>query len=125
MTVLIDSWAWIEYFKGSKSGGQVKEIIEDSDERAVISAVNVAEVYGWILRYYDEGVAEEKRAAMRERAFVCDVDEEIAVEAARTKQQKKWGLGDAIVFATAKKSEATIVTGDPHFRDLENVIFLG
>ena len=125
MTVLIDSWTWIEYFKGSKSGERARKIIEDSDERAIVSAINVAEVYGWIMRCYDERAADEKRAAMRERAFVCDVDEEIAVEAARTKQQKKWGLGDAIVFATAKKSEATIVTGDPHFRDLENVIFLG
>ena len=125
MTVLIDSWTWIEYFKGSKSGEQARKIIEDSEERAVISSVNVAEVYGWILKYYDEGVAEEKRAAMRERAFVCDVDEEIAVEAARMRRQKKWGLGDAIVFATAKKSEAVIVTGDPHFRNTGNVIFLG
>ena len=125
MTVLIDSWAWIEYFKGSKAGEQVKKLIEDSEERAVISAITIAEVYGWILRSYDEEVAEEKRAAMRERAFVYDVDDDTAVEAAKIKHQKKWGLGDAIVYATAKKSEATIVTGDPHFKNLEQVVFLG
>lgn len=125
MTVLIDSWAWIEYFKGSRTGEEAKRVIEDSDERAVISAINIAEVYGWILRFYDEETAEEKKAAMRERAFVCDVNDEIAVEAAKTRHQRKWGLGDAIVYATAKKADATIVTGDPHFRDLEQVIFLG
>lgn len=125
MTVLIDSWAWIEYFKGSKLGGEAKKLIEDSEERAIVSAINIAEVYGWILRFYDEKIAEEKKAAMRERAFVCDVDEETAVEAAKTRHQKKWGLGDAIVYATAKKADATIVTGDPHFRDLEQIIFLG
>lgn len=124
MTVLIDSWAWIEYFKGSKAGEHSKKIIEDSEERAVISAINIAEVYGWILRSYGEDFAEEKKAAMKERAFVVNVDDEIAVEAAKARHLGKWGLGDAIVFATAKKEDASIVTGDPHFKGLENVIFL-
>ncbi len=125
MTVLIDSWAWIEYFKGSKHGGEAKKLIEDSEERAIVSAINIAEVYGWILRFYDEETAEEKKAAMRERAFVRDVDEEIAVEAAKTRHQRKWRLGDAIVYATARKEGATIVTGDPHFRDSEQVNLIG
>ena len=122
---MIDSWAWIEYFKGGRAGEEAKKVIEDSEERAVISAINIAEVYGWILRFYDEKVAEEKKTAMRERAFVCDVDYEIAVEAAKIRHQKKWGLGDAIVYATAKRAGATIVTGDPHFRNSEQVTFLG
>ncbi|KAF5415404.1 MAG: tRNA(fMet)-specific endonuclease VapC [Candidatus Methanophagaceae archaeon] len=124
MTVLIDSWAWIEYFRGSKAGEQIKGVIEDSEEKMVISTINIAEVYRLILRFYSEDFAEEKIEAMKQRAFVCDVIEEIAVEAAKIKHKKKWGLGDSLIYATAKKEGARVLTGDPDFKDVEGVIFI-
>nr|CBH36731.1 conserved hypothetical protein containing PIN domain [uncultured archaeon] len=124
MTVLIDSWAWIEYFRGSKAGEQIKGVIEDSEEKMVISTINIAEVYRSILRFYSEDFAEEKIEAMKQRAFVCDVIEEIAVEAAKIKHKKKWGLGDSLIYATAKKEGARVLTGDPDFKDVEGVIFI-
>ena len=83
MTVLIDSWAWIEFFQGSNAGAAVMGYLDD-DQDLIISAVNLAEVYRWILHFYDERIAEEKKAAMKERCLLIDVDEEIAVEAARS-----------------------------------------
>jgi len=124
LTVLIDSWAWIEYFRGSKAGEQIKGVIEDSEEKMVISTINIAEVYRSILRFYSEDFAEEKIEAMKQRAFVCDVIEEIAVEAAKIKHKKKWGLGDSLIYATAKKEGARVLTGDPDFKDVEGVIFI-
>lgn len=124
MTVLIDSWAWIEYFRGSKAGEQIKGVIEDSEEKMIISTINIAEVYRSILRFYSEDFAEEKIEAMKQRAFVCDVIEEIAVEAAKIKHKKKWGLGDSLIYATAKKEGARVLTGDPDFKDVEGVIFI-
>ena len=123
MTVLIDSWAWIEYFKGSKKGEKAKKYIEGK-ERAIISAINIAEVYRWILKYYDEKIAEEKRKVMKERCFVISVDDEIAVNAAKIRNERKWGLGDSLIYATAKKENASVLTGDPDFKGLENVIFI-
>ena len=123
MTVLIDSWAWIEYFRGSKSGEKVKKYIEGK-EKAIISAINIAEVYRWILRFYDEKIAEEKIEVMKERCFVIPVDEEIAVMAAKIKHEEKLGLGDAIIYATAKKEKAILLTGDSDFRNKKNVIFI-
>jgi len=123
LTVLIDSWAWIEYFRGSKSGEKVKKYIEGK-EKAIISAINIAEVYRWILRFYDEKIAEEKIEVMKERCFVIPVDEEIAVMAAKIKHEEKLGLGDAIIYATAKKEKAILLTGDSDFRNKKNVIFI-
>lgn len=124
MTVLIDSWAWVEYFKGSKLGEKVKRCIE-SDEKAIVSAINIAEVYRWILRFYSEEVAEEKIGVMKERCFVIPVDEDIAVTSARIKHKEKMGLGDAIIYATAKKENAVLLTGDSDFKGKENVISIG
>ena len=123
MTVLIDSWAWIEFFQGSRAGAVVMGYL-GGDSDLIISTVNLAEVYRWILRYYDESSAEKKREAMKERCTLIDVDEEIAVQAARIRNQLNWGLGDSIVYATARREAARVLTGDSDFRGQDDVIFL-
>lgn len=128
MTVLVDSWAWIEYFKGSTAGEKVKGIIEGSQEKIIVSSINIAEVYNSFLRDYshpdNERYAEASRKAIKQRSYVYEVDEEIAVDSARIKHEKKWGLGDSIIYATAKREGAKVLTGDPHFKSLNDVIFL-
>jgi predicted nucleic acid-binding protein len=120
---LIDSWAWIEYFRGSKAGDRAREWIESS-EKAVISTINVAEVYRWILLSYDEDIAEEKRRVMKRRCFVIPVTETIAVDAAKIRKEKGFGLGDAIILATAKEEKARILTGDEDFGEVDDVIII-
>jgi len=128
MTVLVDSWAWIEYFKGSTAGEKVKEFIEYSQDKIIVSAVNIAEVYNSFLRDYsppdNKRYAEASRKAMKKRSYVYEVDEEIAVDSASIKNEKKWGLGDSIIYATAKREGAKVLTGYPHFKGLKDVIFL-
>ena len=123
MIVLIDSWAWIEYFKGSPKGRTVQEYAE-GDAFVVISSINLAEVYGWILRFYDEKIADEKADEMKKRSFVCPVDAEIAIASAKLKCERKWSLGDSLIYATAKKEDAKVLTGDPHFKGLKETIYV-
>ncbi|MEE8168664.1 MAG: type II toxin-antitoxin system VapC family toxin [Candidatus Hydrothermarchaeales archaeon] len=124
MTVLIDSWAWIEYFRGSETGRKAGRIIEDEEE-AVVSTINIAEVYRWVLRFYDEDKAKEKVSAMKQRCFVINVTEEIAIKSAKIKHETKLGLGDAIILATANQGNARVLTGDPDFKGMEDVVYLG
>ena len=124
MTVLIDSWAWIEYFRGSEAGEKAREYIESENE-IIISTINMAEIYRWILRFYDEKIAEKKRNFIKKRVIIIDVTEEIAIEAAKIKHKLKWGLGDSIIYATAKQEKAKVLTGDPHFKGLKDVIYIG
>jgi predicted nucleic acid-binding protein len=123
LTVLIDSWAWIEYFQGSETGRRVRDYLED-DPELIVSSINISEVYRWILRFYDENAAESKREAIKERCVVVDVDEMIAVAAAKIKHQFGWGLGDSIVYATARQLGAEVLTGDSDFKGRDGVIFL-
>lgn len=128
MTVLVDSWAWIEYFKGTLAGEKVKELLENSQDKIIVSTVNIAEVYNSFLRDYsypdNDRYAKASRSAMKQRSYICEVDEMIAVDSAKIKHEKKLGLGDSIIYATAKREEAKVMTGDPHFRGLNDVIFL-
>jgi len=40
------------------------------------------------------------------------------------KRVKDWPLADSIIYATARSRSAQLVTGDPHFESLEDVVFI-
>lgn len=123
MTVLLDSWTWIEYWKGGPHARAAAVHIE-GDEEAVTSTVNLAEVYFWILKYYDEDTAVRKASTMEKRCLLIPVERRIAVEAAKARKQHGLALVDSLVYATAEEVGAKLVTGDPDLRDLEGTIFL-
>ena len=124
MTVLIDSWAWIEYWKGGRYSEGVVSYIE-GDEEAVVSTINLAEVYYWILRFYDRKIAEQKRALIEKRCYIIPVEMSIAVEAAKIRRELHLALADSLILATARQSGAKLVTGDHDFKQLKETIFIG
>ncbi len=125
MTVLIDSWAWVEFFAGTEIGEKVKAYVMDADQEIVVSSINLAEIYRLALDRFDEQTAEKRRRAMMARCYLIPVDEEIAVRGAKLRHERDWGLGDALIYATAVREGAEVLTGDPHFKGLKDVIFLG
>ena len=125
MTVLIDSWAWVEFFRGSKKGEEIKAYVMDENQDIIISSINLAEIYRLALDRFDEQTAEKRRRAMISRCYLIPVDEEIAIKGAKFRHERDWGLGDALIYATAIREEAKVLTGDPHFKGLKDVIFLG
>ncbi len=74
---------------------------------------------------FDEQTADKRRRAMISRCYLIPVDEEIAVQGARFRHERDWGLGDALIYATAIREGAEVLTGDHHFKGLRDVIFLG
>jgi len=124
MTVLIDSWSWIEYWRGGPHSAKAAKFIEGS-EMALGSTINLTETYFWVLRHYGEKNAEEKRETLKKRCFLIPVDEEIAVEAARLKSGLKTSLADSLILATARGRGAKVVTGDPDFKQIPDAIFIG
>jgi len=129
MKYVIDSFAWLEYFMGSPRGKAVKEIIDSSADEKFTPAICVAEVYAKSLKNEGEAMAETRRNFMRDRGAVASLDEGRAVEAAKIDVAKKrevyrWGLADSIVLATARELGAKVVTGDSHFKGLQEVIMI-
>jgi len=124
MTVLIDSWAWIEYWKGGELAKQAARYIE-GDEESVVSTINIAEVYFWVARYYDEDAAEEKLATVEKRCHVIAVEKEIAINAGRIRISDKLALADSLILATARHAGGKVVSGDSDLKHLDDVIFLG
>jgi len=114
----------VEYWKGGPKADAAATYI-DGAEAAIVSTVNIAEVYHWILAHYDAKTAEEKKATIKRRCFVVPVSEDIAVEAARTKYARKIALADSLILATAKSAGAEVVTGDANFKGLDGLIYIG
>jgi predicted nucleic acid-binding protein len=129
---IIDAYAWIEYFKASKMGEAAREFIES--EHSVTPTIVVSEISRKLRRDVELGnETQEGRLQrlefIRATSRVVDLDFETAVEAGSLSEDLKieakgWGLADSIVLCTARKLKGKVITGDEHFRHLDNVIFI-
>jgi predicted nucleic acid-binding protein len=121
---LLDSWCWIEFANGSKIGKQIANYI-DSDQMLFISVINLSEVYKKYLSETNEKHADKIVSLMMSRCFLIPIEAETALNAAKTNHKKKWGLGDSLIYESAKAHKLQLVTGDPHFKKEKEVIYLG
>jgi predicted nucleic acid-binding protein len=62
---------------------------------------------------------------IRARSTMVPLDEAIAISAGHLKNREVDGIADAIILATAQAGGHQVVTGDPHFRDVEGAVCLG
>ena len=126
--MFIDSFAWIEYFMGTERGRKVKKII-DTKEITYTSPTVIAEIFSKSVRTDGQDKAGERADFIVDRCVFIQTDENIAVEAGRLHGEMKpkikdFGLADAFILASARSKGAKVVTGDPHFKDLDDVVFL-
>ena len=76
-----------------------------------------------IRRDLSEERALEAVAALR-RAEVVPVDESLALEAADLSLEHGLAMADSIVYATARRRAATLVTGDADFEGLPGAVVI-
>lgn len=89
----------------------------------MVSAIEVFEVYKVLRRDFSEERALEAVAAMR-RAEIVPVDETLALEAADLALSHRLAMADALLYATALRTGATLVTGDADFASLPDVVLI-
>jgi len=116
-----DSFAWIEYLKGSQRGAKAKEYVE-SIIPIYTPSICLTEIKS---KYLREGKDPKDRIDfILERTLIIDVDHRIALKAAEIKNELKLHTVDALVYAAAQAKGAPLVTGDPDFKNLPNVEIL-
>jgi len=124
--MLLDSFAWMEYFMGTKKGEKVKKLVDDNIQ-LYTSPIVIAEIYSKSLRT-DKNVEERKDFIIKRCAIVA-LDEIISVEAAKIHAENKvkapdFGLADAFILASARSRKMTVLTGDPHFKNFKDAVML-
>lgn len=129
MRYVVDSYAWLEYFMGTAAGEKAKEIIDSSENEKLTPTICMAEIYAKVLRTETPERAELQRAFIRSRSATIPLTEEIAIEAAKIDVEMKkrvvgWELADSIVLSTARKKKAKVLTGDKHFKNLDETTYI-
>ena len=123
---IIDSYAWLEYFRGTESGKKVRPYVEG--ETGATSTLTLAELKEKYLREKWRSFDEDS-AFITTRTTLAPVDRQTAILAGEINHERKktktnWGMADSIILATARNVSAKVVTGDPHFKNLPEAILI-
>ena len=116
---VVDSSAWISYFTDDKNSEIFATPIEDV-EQLLVPSISLTEVFKYMNRHVDEGVALQAFAHMN-LGRVVPLDSSLALNAAVYGLEFKLPLADSIIYATAKKFGAKVWTQDSDFKDLPGV----
>ena len=114
---VLDSFAWFEYFDGTKAGARVNDLL-NSAETIATPATCLTEVKRKLIREGDDW--EKEVAFIQEHSRVLPLTVEIALRAG---DLKSLHFADSLVYATAQEHGAVLVTGDPHFKGHKGVEF--
>lgn len=119
-TIVVDSFAWIEYADGSTAGEIAREYIEGPSS-LITPAIVVAELS-------DKATRTDRRddwvgrlfPFIRRQTTIAPLTPGLADRAGELKwslreASPEVGLADALVLATAREAEALVLTGDPDF----------
>jgi predicted nucleic acid-binding protein len=120
--ILIDSCGWIEFLADGTKAGEYEQYFQEG-EGIVTPTIVVYEVYKKVLRERGRDVAVIV-AALMNNTRVVELSESLSLLAAGLSVEYGLPMADAIVYATAKALECQVVTGDRHFADLDDVIFI-
>jgi len=120
MRLIVDSYAWIEYFKASAKGVKSKNFIEEETNELFTLDICLAEIKFWALG--ETADFEEIKGIILSNSVVVESFSSDWLEAAqikfeKRKKHKNFGLVDAMLLVKQKQLNATILTGDTHFKD--------
>ncbi|MFI5417780.1 MAG: PIN domain-containing protein [Candidatus Lutacidiplasmatales archaeon] len=134
MSLTIHSYAWIELIKGTPLGVKVKGLMEAA-ESCYTPAIVLAEVAHKCLREgFEEGQIRRELRGIVESSALVPIDPDLVAvaslatrelrELARSRRLNPPGLGDGLVLATTRRTRARLLTGDAHFRELHETLWL-
>ncbi|MBI3032691.1 PIN domain-containing protein [Candidatus Woesearchaeota archaeon] len=127
MRYVVDTYAWIEYFNGSSKGKIFEKILLTSENELLTIQCSLAEIINWALR--EETSFEEAYKVIRANSTIITLSDFDWIDAGKErfqqrKTQKDFGLIDAVLLVKQKQYNAKLISGDKHFKNLKNVIFL-
>lgn len=114
--ILVDSSGWIEYLADRPLAGRFAPYLEGR-EPMIVSAIEVYEVYTVLRRDLPEERAMEAVSALS-RATIVPMDASLALEAADLALAHSLAMADSLVYATARRHGARLITSDIHFDGL-------
>jgi predicted nucleic acid-binding protein len=132
--IVIDTYAWVELLLGSEKGKKVVEILENAENVCTPSIVLAESARKFLREGNDESTVAEWLDIINAASNIAQIDPALALEAAKchgelSERAKRFkqntpSLFDAIVLATARINQCKVLTGDEHFKDLPETLWL-
>lgn len=116
---VVDSSAWLEYFRDGPNAGEFEPPIQDLD-LLIVPTITIYEVFKRVRVQQDQDSALQAIAFLK-RGTVVDLDSDLAIAAADLSAESRLPMADSIILATALKFEATLWTQDADFEGLPGV----
>ena len=116
---VVDTSAWIEWLADTALGKRLGKQFPDKPQCIVPTMVQL-ELSKWLLREVGEDQADQV-IAYTLKCVVVPLDTAIALLAADLHREYKLATADAIVYATARRQGASLLTCDAHFKGLPGV----
>jgi len=128
MICIVDTFAWVEYFIGSSKGAILKKNLSEKNNRHITMECCLTELVGYCKKNNKD--YRPIIGIVKANSVLLPVTQELWIKAAQIrfrlrKKVKNFGLVDAIIAAKQEDLKCKIITGDPHFKTLKNVIYLG
>ena len=120
VTRVVDTSAWIEWLTGSPLGKKLVKEFPDKPHCIVPTIVQL-ELSKWLVREVGEEQADQV-LAYTQKCLVVPLDTAIALLAADLHRQYGLATADAIVYATAQRQGAELLTCDGHFKGLPGAV---
>jgi len=116
---VVDTSAWIEWLADTALGRRLGKEFPDRP-KCIVPTIVQLELSKWLVREVGEDRADQV-IAYTQKCVVVPLDTVIALLAADLHREYKLATADAIVYATARRQGATLLTCDAHFDGLPGV----
>ena len=119
--ILVDTCGWIEWLTEGALADSFAPYMKDPADLLVPTTVQY-ELYRWVKRESDETTAYDT-IALADSSIIVPLNTEIALMAADLTLSHQLAFADAVIYASAKKYHAELITSDDHFEDLPGATY--
>ena len=120
--IIVDSCGWLEWFTDGKLANKYRKYLADQ-ENLLMPAIILYEVYKILKREVNEEKALLAVGYMK-NSPVIPLDETLALSAADIALQENLAMADAIIVATSRLHNCTIISSDSDLKNQPNVSFV-
>jgi len=125
MRIVFDTYAWIEYFLDTKKGKIVDKYLLENEiitpSIVLLELSYLSEKQGWSISKVFDFIKLKSSIIGFNNKFILEFGK---IYNDAKKRIKGIGIADCIILTMAKLHNAKILTGDKHFKDFDETIFL-
>jgi len=121
---LIDSFALLAYLKQESNYQKVEDLLSSKETQLLMNDINIGETFYILARERGLDQAEYFINAILPNLPITKMGNTLTevIQAAKIKAQYPISYADCFAVATAIREKATIITGDPDFKQVEKIV---